>query len=157
MLPSVIGGPGGCLMFHCQGRRSFTHPQKRVCFQSARLQSFTLQLIEITVWRQFGWSEAKSGGPVHKRAPILMSTRFRSASCGLQTDSLIKQPAADMRHRYLRAQCCYVFCLGFCQRMFTDIPELALDGFAKSPFVPGTISISRPQWVSGQSTRSKDW
>jgi len=39
----------------------FTHAENRICFQSAHLQSFTLQAIEITTGWQFGWSAATSG------------------------------------------------------------------------------------------------
>jgi len=33
--------------------RRFTRPRIRICFQNARLQSFTLQVFEITVGQQF--------------------------------------------------------------------------------------------------------
>jgi hypothetical protein len=36
---------------------SFTRPQNRICFQSACLESLTLQVIGITVGQQFGWSQ----------------------------------------------------------------------------------------------------
>jgi hypothetical protein len=51
---------------HCGGEDlrcgGFTRPQIRISFQSARLESFTLQAIGITVGRQFGLRRAPPSG-----------------------------------------------------------------------------------------------
>jgi hypothetical protein len=70
-----VAGPGR----RCASWR-FTRPQNRVCFQNARLESLTLQAVEITIARQFGWSEAKSGTA---RAGGRAVPAFRFAPCGL--------------------------------------------------------------------------
>jgi hypothetical protein len=56
--------PGFASVARAGAQSSFTRPQNRFCFQSARLQSSTLQAIDITRGRQFGWSIAKSGTAV---------------------------------------------------------------------------------------------